>query len=185
MASLPNSKAVTYDEWLRMPVMTDQIEEVVNGEIRLMPPNKLNHALIITNLSTDLSAQLDRRRFLVLTISFGLVIRKSPLTSRVPDLAVFERGTLVERDGYIHSAPGLIVEVLSPANKRREREEKLADYASLGVPEFWVISPDVRTIEVLHLEGGGFRRAGVFTEGILMPKSFAGVQVAISRIWSD
>jgi hypothetical protein len=30
---LPNSKTVTYDEWLRMPEVTDAIEEVVNGEI--------------------------------------------------------------------------------------------------------------------------------------------------------
>ena len=36
---------------------------------------------------------------------FGLVIRKQPLTSRVPDLAVFELSAIVEQDGYIHSAP--------------------------------------------------------------------------------
>ena len=49
---------------------------------------------------------------------------------RVPDLAVFQASTIVEQDGYIHSAPQLAVEVLSPANTRREREEKLNDYAS-------------------------------------------------------
>jgi Uma2 family endonuclease len=38
MASLPNTKTVSYEEWLRMPEVDDQIEEVVNGEIRLMPP---------------------------------------------------------------------------------------------------------------------------------------------------
>jgi Uma2 family endonuclease len=183
MASLPNSKTVTYEEWLRMPIVTDQIEEVVNGEIRLMPPNKLNHARIIANLSASLFAQFDTSKFLILNSTFGLVIRKSPLTTRVPDLAVFEVSTLVERDGYIHSAPGLIVEVLSPANRRREREEKLSDYASLGAPEFWVISPEARTVEVLHLEGGEFRCFGLLTDGVLAPKCFAGVQVPVSRIW--
>lgn len=29
MASLPSSKIVTYEEWLRMPEVTDAIEEVV------------------------------------------------------------------------------------------------------------------------------------------------------------
>ena len=70
----------------------------------------------------------------------------------MPDLAVFDRKSMVERDGHVHSAPQLLVEVLSPANTRREREEKLADYAEIGVPEVWVISPEPRTVEVLYLE---------------------------------
>ena len=49
---------------------------------------------------------------LVLISQFGLVIRKRPLTSRVPDLAMFLRKNIVEQDGYIHSAPELVVEVL-------------------------------------------------------------------------
>ena len=73
---------------------------------------------------------------------FNLIIRRRPLTARIPDLAVFQIATIVERDGRIHSAPHLIVEVLSPANTRRERAEKLADYASPGVPEVWVFSPE-------------------------------------------
>src|SRR5664279_423252 len=71
---------------------------------------------------------------------------------RIPDVAVFRKSTIVEQDGYIHSAPQLVVEVLSPGNTRRERERKLADYASLGVPEMWVVSPEARTVEVLYLE---------------------------------
>lgn len=185
MASLPNSKTVTYEEWLRMPIVNDQIEEVVNGEIRLMPPNKWKHTRIVEKLRKALEKKLDEDRYLVVTSKFGLIIRQSPLTTREPDLAVFELSTVVERDGYIHSAPGLIVEVLSPANRRREREEKLADYASLGVPEFWVISPEDRTVEVLHLENRAYRRCGLFSEGVLAPRSFPGVQVSITQIWPE
>ena len=47
MASLLNSKTVSYEEWLRMPEVTDAIEEVVNGEIRIMPPAKWKHERII------------------------------------------------------------------------------------------------------------------------------------------
>ena len=35
---LPNPRAVTYEEWLRMPEVEEGREEVVNGEIRIMPP---------------------------------------------------------------------------------------------------------------------------------------------------
>jgi Uma2 family endonuclease len=185
MASLPNSKTVTYDEWLRMPEVTDAIEEVVDGEIRIMPAPIWNHGEIVENLRDELSPQMNRRVNHVRIADFGLIIRKSPLTSRIPDLAVFDLSTLVEQDGYIHSAPQLLVEVLSPANNRREREEKLADYASLGVPEVWVVSPEARTVEVLYLEEHHLRTNRIHATGTLTPKLFPQVSVEIAKIWPD
>ena len=186
MASLPNAKLVTYEEWLTMPEVTDAIEEVVNGEIRIMPPAKLPHTRIVVRLFRALDRQFDETKVFVATSSFGLVIRKQPLTSRVPDLAVFEQATLVERDGYIHSAPQLAVEVLSPSNTHREQAEKLADYAEIGVPEVWLISPEGRSVEVLYLEGPGYRLAAVLGTGdMLKPKLFPHVQVDIAQIWPD
>jgi Uma2 family endonuclease len=185
MASLPNSKTVTYEEWLRMPEVEDAIEEVVNGEIRIMPPAKWEHRRITELTRRTLERQLDTDRFSFAEGSFGLIIRKTPLTSRIPDLAVFELATVVERDGYIYSAPQLLVEVLSPSNNRREREEKLADYASLGVPEVWVISPEARTVEVLYLEDNYLRSSQILNTGTLTPKLFPHVSVDIASIWPD
>jgi Uma2 family endonuclease len=185
MASLPNPKTVTYDEWLRMPEVEDAIEEVVDGEIQIMPAPKWDHAEIVDNLQFALLPQLDRQAFRVVTTNFGLIIRKSPLTSRVPDLAIIERSTIIKQDGYIHSAPQLVVEVLSPANTRRERERKLADYASLGVPEVWVVSPEARTVEVLHLENGFLRSTAILSQGAITPRQFPRVTVGISSIWPD
>jgi Uma2 family endonuclease len=93
---------------------------------------------------------------------------------------------MVERDGYFHSAPQLVVEVLSPSNTRREREEKLGDYAALGVPEVWVVSPEARTVEILYLENGYLRGSAlILAEGLLKPRSFPSVQVDITGIWPD
>ena len=61
MASLPNSKTVTYDEWLRMPEVTDAIEEVVDGEIRIMPPQNGN-AWIIERTHRALNRRLRHTR---------------------------------------------------------------------------------------------------------------------------
>jgi len=185
MVSLPNSKTVSYEEWLRMPEVSDVIEEVVDGEIRIMPPAKLKHVRIVTRLNKALINQFDETQVAVFTGSFGLIIRKAPLTSRVPDLAVFELATLVEQDGYIHSAPQLAVEVLSPSNNRREREEKLADYAAIGVPEVWVISPEARTVEVFYHEDGYLRSTYTKDTGTLTPKLFPQVSVEIAKIWPD
>ena len=182
MATIP--KTVTYEEWLQLPEV-EGIEEVVNGEIRRMPPNKFPHAYTVENLADQLKAQFDRSTVRVFSTIFGLVICRQPLTTRVPDIAVFIRANVVEKDGYIHSAPELVVEVLSPANTRAERAEKLRDYESLGVPEVWVLSPEAQTVEVMLLQDGRLATTAILHEGQLKPSRFPNVTVDISAIWPN
>ena len=166
------TRTVTYEEWLNMTVVEDAVEEVVNGEVRILPPNKWKHALIVENLSEALKSKLDRKAARVVGSVFGLIIRKKPLTSRVPDLAVFLKQNIVEQDGYIHSAPELVVEVLSPANARRDMADKIRDYESIGVPELWIISPEAQTIEVILLENGKLVTHNVLAQGQLRRSVF-------------
>jgi len=180
MATTP--KVLTYEEWLKMPE-AEGIEEVVRGEIRKMPPNKIIHADVVENLGDLLKAQLDRKTVQVRVSTFGLVIRRDPVTTRVPDIAVFIRKNVVERDGYIHSAPELVVEVLSPGNTRTEQTEKLKDYESLGVREVWVISPEAQTVEVMLLKEGRLNTVALLREGQLRPSQFPGPAVDIDLIW--
>jgi Uma2 family endonuclease len=179
------TKLVTYEEWLKMPEVEDAIEEVVNGEIRIMPAPKFEHALIVNALRKALERQLDEKTVLVFDTQFGLIIRRRPLTSRVPDLAVFRRSNMVVVDGYVHSAPELTVEVLSPANRWTERVEKLRDYEALCVPEVWVVSPEARTIEVLLLKESKLTTVSALREGILRPTQFPEVAVDIASVWPD
>lgn len=166
-----------------MPETQDGIEEVVNGEIRIMPPPKWKHSEVIDNLANLLGSQINRTEIKIKISAFGLVIRRTPLTTRVPDLAMFIETNIVEQDGYIHSPPELVAEVLSPANTRSERAEKLRDYEEIGVPEVWVLSPEARTAEVLRLEKGKLRTVLVVSEGELRPVCFPEVVVDVPSIW--
>src|SRR5215471_4633352 len=92
---------VTYEEWLKMPIVRDAVEEVVNGEIRITPPPKLPHAYVVEGLRDQFYRLAEERQYHVITGNFGLVIRKKPLTCRQPDLAIFKRDSLVVEDGYV------------------------------------------------------------------------------------
>jgi len=185
MAAPPHTGTVTYEEWLQMPVTQSGREEVVNGEIRIMPPNKMPHPRVVGQLTAAFLRQLDPKTTEFFASVFGLVIRQEPLTCREPDIAVFERSTIVERDGYIHSAPQLVIEVLSPSETRKEIEEKLRDYESIGSEEVWLVSPEALTVEILLLEDGKLRRSTILAEGVLKPKHFPAVQIDIAEIWPD
>jgi Uma2 family endonuclease len=176
------SKILTYEEWLALPEV-EGVEEVVNGEIVKMPLNKVIHADIVENLADLLKSQVDRRTVQVRVSTFGLVIRRDPITTRVPDIAVFIRSNVIAQDGYIHSAPELVVEVLSPANTRAERAGKLRDYESLGVPEVWVVSPEAQTVEILLLQDGRLATTSLLREGQLKPTRFPEASVDVAAIW--
>jgi Uma2 family endonuclease len=53
-------KVLTYEDWLSL-AETEGVEEVVQGEIRKMPPNKVIHADTVENVADLLKARLDRR----------------------------------------------------------------------------------------------------------------------------
>src|SRR4051812_27721684 len=114
MATLPKTRLVTYEEWLEMP-QSEGREEVVDGEIIEMPPAKDLHMRVLEKLVLRVfGRQLDEAQYHVFFGSYGLVIRTTPLTCREPDIAIFERATLVEKHGYYHSPPQLAIEILSP-----------------------------------------------------------------------
>jgi Uma2 family endonuclease len=178
------SKIVTYEEWLGMPEVEGK-EEVVDGEILIMPPNKWSHQEIVAELHAILLAQFDRKAVRVAASVFGIVIRKDPFTLRSPDLAVFIRKNIVEMDGYIYSPPELVVEVLSPRNSRKDMVRKTEDYQNIGVPELWLLSPEARTVEVLQLQDGLLHRTQILAEGQLHPLRFPETVVDVASVWPD
>lgn len=178
------TKTVTYEEWLRMPE-TNLHEEVVDGEIITVPPDKLPHPRVVHKLTITFSAQLDPERVEIFESSFGLVIRREPLTCRTPDLPLFKRESMVEIEGYFYSPPELLIEVLSPEDRRRTLDRKLEDYMSIGVPEVWLVSPEAATVEVLQLEDGKLVRKGIYAEGELRPLHFPEVCIDIAKIWPN
>jgi Uma2 family endonuclease len=85
------------------------------------------------------------------------------------------------QDGLYYSPPGLIVEILSPSENRERKEEKMEDYASIGVPEVWLCSPQAQTVEVRQLSNGKIERRGIYVEETLAPLRFPGVKMHVRK----
>jgi Uma2 family endonuclease len=176
---------LTYEEWLRLPPVEDGTDEVVKGELRFMPPTHYPHAWIIQRLVEALIDQTDRKSVQILGSNFGLMISRKPLTCRSPDLVVYWRDKMVIEDGLLWSPPDLVVEVISPSETKRRKEEKMEDYASIGVPEAWLVSPEDRTVEIRLLADGKLAPAATLDQGDLRPSRFPGVSVVIQSVWPD
>src|SRR6185437_13644088 len=130
---------LSYEEWLKLPTVEDGRDEVVNGELHFMPPDHYPHADVVQLLIQAFIPRVDTKKVRILGSTFGLMIRQEPLTCRSPDLAVFWLDKRVVRDGLDWAAPGLVIEVISHSETKRRKEEKIVDYASIGVPEVWLV----------------------------------------------
>jgi Uma2 family endonuclease len=76
-----------------------------------------------------------------------------------PDLVWLSNERLAESlkpDGKFHSAPDLVIEVLSPgrANERRDLDAKLSLYDRCGVSEYWIVSWQTRAIDIYRIKDG-------------------------------
>jgi Uma2 family endonuclease len=51
----------------------------------------------------------------------------------------------------VFGPPDLVVEIISPGSITRDRLDKLRLYARFGVPEYWIVDPKYRSVEVCQL----------------------------------
>jgi len=102
-----------------------------------------------------------------------------------PDLIFVarERLHLISRRG-VEGAPDLIVEVLSEGTRNLDRGLKQRRYARAGVPHYWLLDPDTRTLEALRLVDGDYTLVGQFGPGdVFEPQLFPGLAIKIDSLW--
>jgi Uma2 family endonuclease len=79
-------------------------------------------------------------------------VKFSLFTVLVPDLVYFtaDRFARVVNEKHATAAPDLVVEILSPGTRRRDRGRKRAIYDREGVQEYWIVDPEAQAITALR-----------------------------------
>jgi Uma2 family endonuclease len=102
-----------------------------------------------------------------------------------PDIFFISSGRLAAiGEKYISDAPDLVVEVLSPGTRRRDRTLKSKRYARFGDREMWIADPDRKTIEVFVNSGEIFRRDATYREeDVLRSPLLPGLEIPLARVF--
>jgi Uma2 family endonuclease len=128
--------------------------ELVRGELFVTPPPTYEHETILAKLTRILCPYVKEQglghvyhprsvmRFEGSEVEPDLMVRKPH-----PD----RRGN--DRDWNRAPVPDLVVEVLSPYTQRRDFQEKRDLYLDAGVPEYWIVDPESRSITVISRKG--------------------------------
>ncbi len=139
---------LTYQDFLRFP--DDGLRhEIIDGTHYVTPSPNQRHQELVARLHLSLGVfledRLDRGRLFLspfdVVFSFHDVVE--------PDLVFVAPDQLdILTAQNIQGTPALVIEVLSPSTRTRDREVKGRLYARAGVREYWLVDPDLNAVTV-------------------------------------
>jgi Uma2 family endonuclease len=159
--------------------------ELVRGRVVAMNPPLPLYGYVCSNVAFLLRDFVSRRDLgRVLSNDSGVITARDPDTVRGADVAYysFERvpkGPLPEE--YFPVPPELVVEVLSPGDRRSEILAKVAEYLAAGVIAVCVLDPRTQTAQIFYddepvvvLEAG---------DELAFPKLLEGFSAKVGRLF--
>jgi Uma2 family endonuclease len=156
--------------------------ELLWGHLVVTPTPVARHQLIVVALSRHLYDFALAQGHLLFIAPMDVTLFDHTVLQ--PDLLLVARERREIAPKWVDGAPDLVVEVLSPSTGRRDRLVKLALYASAGVPEYWIVDPETRTIDQLVLAGASYRVA-LQGESRLRSQRFADLEVDLDSLWDE
>lgn len=179
------STKFTYEDLQCIPPDRNRYE-IVDGELFVTPSPITLHQRIVTNLSGELRQHVRKHHLgeifvapLDVVFSFSTVLE--------PDVIFVSRSRrAIVGEKNISGPPDLVVEVLSESTGKLDREIKPKQYALYGVPEFWLVDPLEKTVEILRLNEGEYELASClgFEENLTSPL-FPGLILPVASLWES
>jgi Uma2 family endonuclease len=133
--------------------------EVVDGDLLVSPAPRPAHERIIYSLRRLLEAFCDREN--IARVYDGRPAFVADDSEVLPDIVV-RQTILPPPERWEHEPmPLLVVEVISESTRRTDQIKKRAFYLESGVPEYWVVDSETRTILVVSANGDRIERETV------------------------
>ena len=105
-----------------------------------------------------------------------------------PDVVFFSRARahLVKPDAPIRDTPDVAVEVLSPSTAATDRGKKMQTLARYGVPEYWLVDPRAKTVEIYGLADEAYVLGQVASIGdVAHSRTLADLSFAVDELFGD
>lgn len=180
------TKKMTYEEFLAW-CDEDTWAEWVNGKVIMLAPASDKHQDLVRFLIQVLGIYVELKGLGVVRPA-PFQMRTGPdLPGREPDILFVAKENLGRlKENYLDGPADLVIEIVSPESRLRDRGEKFAEYELGGVREYWLIDPDRKEADFyLRDERGRFRLrepdpAGVYRSGVL-----PGFWLKVDWLWQE
>lgn len=178
-------RTLTEDEWAALE--EDASGELVDGLLVEEEMPDVAHEVVVFWLSAMLAAWIARHGGIAGGSGAKFVLRGG--RGRRPDLFVFlPSSRKPPRRGAVRVPPDVMVEVISgsPQDVRRDRLEKMDEYAAFGVRWYWLVDPMARTFEIYERtpEGAYLRVCGASRGRVDAVPGLSDLTLDLDALWA-
>jgi Uma2 family endonuclease len=184
-ASLPHPKLMSLAEWADLD--EDVEGELVDGVLEEEEMPTYWHETIVVRLIVALHQWALRHGANVAGSETKIAV--GPRRGRKPDITVHRAPRLPSAgEALVRATPHIVVEVTSPRPRdiRRDRIDKHSDYARAGIPYYWIVDPQLCSLEVFKLDRS--RRYTVVLlagEGRVRVPGCPGLVLDLDALWKE
>ncbi|MEH2180050.1 Uma2 family endonuclease [Nostoc sp.] len=179
-------KISTLEEYINFDDGTDKRYEIEDEVLVEMPPGTGKHEAIITLLLV---------RFFLEIQKMGLPLQPRPngtevLTNkqlRRPDVCVItnkQAKSIETTSAILKTAPPLLVEVVSPESIDRDYNQKIFEYAAMGVFEYWIVDPLENKITVCLLNQNTYKQTMFIEDQRVVSQTFPELTLTAQQVFS-
>lgn len=183
----PAKRLATFDDLLGLP--EDARAEVIAGVVVTAPAPLPRHSRAQGALRRFVGGPFDDDDgrggpggwWILLEVD----VRLTPHDIVRPDLAGWRRDRLPQPWDVrpIDTRPDWVCEIVSPSNAALDRVTKRKLYAA-GIPHYWIVDPDARTLEAFRLSGERWLDAGSYDErATARIEPFDAVELEVGRLF--
>lgn len=163
---------------------SNHLVEFTDGKVEALPMPTSLHQRIVSWLVRQMSDFVEPRN-LGEVLFAALPIRVAPRTYREPDILFLASEHADWDEHQCVAGADLVVEVVSPGNKKRDLVQKRAEYARAKIPEYWIVNPLDGTVRVLNLKGRTYEERKFVAGESATSRVLDGFQVAVTDLFNS
>ncbi len=159
LAAQNKQRPFTYADYINWP--EDERWELLEGAAyNMSPAPSPTHQRIQMELSRQIANFLRNHPCEIFPAPFDVLLFPGNKniaemdTVLQPDISIICDPSKLSKEGC-RGAPEFIIEILSPSTSRKDRMLKFDLYERAGVKEYWLVSPQDKTIEIFVLDDNG------------------------------
>ena len=175
---------MTVDEFLAWAVRQEQGRfELFDGRVVTQQPQNWGHAELCVRIYNALAAAIERSGVPFYAAPVGMTVRITKKYAFEPDALVAPLPKPERTDLEIPN-PVLVVEVLSPSTKKRDRTDKLAGYFKVpSIAHYLLFDPATEEIVWHRRAAGGAIQPPVVVRDGSLTLDPPGIELAVAEIF--
>ncbi|MFM9963676.1 MAG: Uma2 family endonuclease [Planctomycetaceae bacterium] len=163
---------------------SNRLVEFTEGHIEVLPLPTFLHQRILLWLRQQMNDFVEPRDLGEVLIA-PLPVRVAPRIYREPDILFLATEHSDWEEDQCSGGADLVVEIVSPNNKKRDLVQKRVEYARAKIPEYWIVNPQDGTVCVLNLKTRVYEERRFVAGEIATSRVLAGFQVVVTDLFNS